>query len=377
MGTNADVRGVDDLTHAKSVRRAHKAWVVVVCAVLFLALVAVVHCYFFSVRGQKALDNSLIQTVTAFRYTITGKLEWLSSQAELLALDPFWCNCSREPQPPSAKGDEKATPDSAQKYIEDSLANTDGSVLILLDEKKRVIRLAERSVPNTFMDSQVPPELTVSTEGTKEPEKRPSLAPMVGQVFSDPAIDAAFEYAESQSCYLRFQGDGLVYGMVVVPCFKDKALKGALVLAEDISDRVLGECSQGMLDGVLAVVVDRSLLASFDKRTARRPSPALLSSLEEACSTWTPPTTPQNMSPKDGESFMKPETVEVAGRQWRSLAVELKGTSKLPVGWVLFLGDTSSLDSALSWNIWFFVIAVLAFIPIIYLVSWKVLDPEE
>ena len=350
--------------------RARKAFILAVCTAFFWLIVGVFNCYVLHGNGYRQLNSSLGQTVTAFSHSLNSRSELLGEQAAALAKDPRLF----EPLPSvlelaDAKGNADAE-DSLQRFLQDSLANTDGDVLLLLNEKKQVVCAAERHFPSTFVEGGGADSAVSADDNPAEADKQVSVLPELGTVLDKSPVDAAFEFAELQNGYVCFKSEDIAVGVVVVPLLKDKTVKGAVVLGETLSDKVLGECSQGMMDGVLAVIVDHKVVSSYDKRTARRPAPLLLTSLENMVETWRPANTTQKITMKEGEPDAAPEIVDVAGRPWSALSMELSG-GKHPVGWVLFLGDTSSVDDAVRYSGWFFLVAIGLFFPFAYFLAWK------
>ena len=355
-------------------RRSRRALLFSVCAALFWLTAVFVNCYLLHNNGYKQINSSLGQTITAFSHALNSRSELLNNQAEALAKDPRW----QKPLPSVLDKEKTAAAEQEaeqyQQFLQEALQTTEAGVILLLNDKKQVVGAAERSNINLLSESVAPAPLVENggkPEEKAEAEKHVSVVPELGTLLEQPAVAAAYEFAEIQSGYMCLKSDGAVVGAVVVPLTDGKKVKGAFLLGEILSDKVLNECSQGMMEGVLALVVDHKVLAAFDKRTAKRPAPLLLTSLEDMADTWIPGNAAQRITLKEGEPNASPEKMEVAGRPWSALSLELSSGGKHPIGWVLFLADTSSVEEAVHYNGWFFIIAIALFFPFSYFLAWK------
>ena len=359
-----EVSAIDDAR----AQRTGRVWSLVCCLVLFWLIAGGVYCYMAGVRGLEHLDGNLMQTVTAFRHTMASNCEWISGTAEIVAMDPCWLkHCSDKP------GEVVPDEDFVQKHLAETLNSTDCGLFILLDNKFRVVRVGVRqSVAARPEKKDAAAQQPAEGENAGEASSPEFKLPEVGTVIDTPPVKAAFEFGEGQIGFWNLQENGGLCGTVVMPLSDGKGhVKGAFILGEPLNSKLLNDYCPGAFGGVMAVIINRSVVSTLDKRTARGAAPALLSSLEEACSTWTPSTevVRDTLSSKVYDA-LAPSTLEVAGRDWRSLAVELSN-GKEQVGWVLFLADTNSLDRENSWNIWFFVACIVLFIPVCFGLCWR------
>ena len=351
-------------------RRSRRALIFAVCAAFFWLAAGFVNCYVLHRNGYSQLNSSLGQTVTAFSHALNSRNELLSGQAAALAKDARW----QQPIPKVWEPDNVAAAaenERIQNFLQEALLTTDANVLLLLNDKRQVVGSAERQLHSPLLENLTATEAAVSAEEKSEADKPVAVLPEMGTLLEQPAVLSAFEFAESRSGYLCLKSDSAVINAVVVPLLDGKTVKGAFLLGEIVSDKLLSDCSQGMMEGVLAVVADHKVMAAFDKRTARRPAPLLLTSLEDMAEKWQPANTTQKITLKEGEANASPERMEIAGRPWCLLSMELSSGGKAPVGWVLFLADTSSVEDTVRYNGWFFIIAVVVFLPFAYFLAWR------
>lgn len=346
---------------------ARRAWLLVALAVMFWMVVCAIHSCLMFKKGCDDLNALLGQAVTAFGHEINERGELMSKQAELLLSSPPWLENGNILL---SEGSDKVVDEAVRKLLLRSLNEVDASILLVLNDKRQVVRSVEKPYPSTFIDSVAAMEPGATQKG-EEAEHQVTVAPEVGTRLDCAPICAAYEYAEGQVGYMRFKDDGVLLGVAVQPLVTGDKVCGALILAEVVSDKLLGEYSQGMLDGVVAVVVDHKVVAAFDKRTARRPAPLLLTSLEDKLEGWIPAGTNQKISIKEGEPTAAPEKIELVGHQWSALSTELRDAGKSPVGWVVFLADTVRVDDVVRTNVVYFALMLVLFVPFLYFLIWK------
>lgn len=352
-------------------RKSRRAFIFTICAAVFWLAAGFINCYELHQNGYRQLNSSLGQTATAFSHALNARSELLSEQAAALAKDPHWqASLSKIGEQDSSGGVAQGS-EQMQRFLQESLQTTDANVLLLLNDKKQVVCSVERQLYNALQETLAVTEAGTASEEKTESDKQDSVLPALGTLLEQPAVGAAYEFAEPRSGYMCLKSDGAVINAVIVPILEDNKIKGAFLLGEVLSDRLLSECTQGMMEGVLTLVANHKVVAAFDKRTARRPAPLLLTSLEDMAEKWQPANASQKITLKEGEANALPERMEIAGRPWSVLSIELTSGGKSPVGWVLFFADTVSVEDTVRSNGWFFIIATVLFLPFAYFLAWK------
>lgn len=335
-----------------------------------------------SYQYRRDLADSLVRTATAFGYTRSRDLEQLTRQADLVAADSrlqqYWDGL-RLAAPGS--GDAEVLGEMLRDGLQELFTTAGGDILLLVGPDGRVQVGVERPPPTAREGTQMEPsEATSPAEEGGPREKLPTR----GERLDVPLLDSVFEDGEERRGYLRLQPHGAIYMAAAVPLRKGKRLEGVLLLGRRITEETLAEWGQGFSEGLVLVVSDRQVLAAHDRRAARRPSPALLGSLEKAVAGWEPPALAEG-SPGSAAESPPPGTLDVGGRDWLELAVDLSGRrGQQPVGWVLFLGDTSTLEYKVTREAWILAETGLAVLAAALVLAWfgagwvlRPLDREE
>lgn len=320
-------------------------------------------------EGYSDLNGNLNQSVTAFHHTMVRNLEWLSDQGELIASDPRVSQYREalalaEPESEEAKELQAVL----QEHLKHVLAGIDGDAILLIGANDEVTSFAVREIAKAGEESR----LENSETDSKSSGVDSVIAPTLGQKMRLPMMDAVYKYSDTRVGFCRLNEGGPLFAVATIPCFKGKSIDGVLVLANAVSIELLSDWSRGGVDGILAVVSDKKVLVAYDKRSARRPSPVLLESLEVMASSWIPPVTAESGLERTDVPFT-PSDVTITGCQWRALPVVLdSGEGSKPSGWVLFLADTSDLSLTTSRAVWVFGFALAILLPLVFGIFWKV-----
>lgn len=304
-----------------------------------------------SYQSHWDLGRSLEQSATAFRSARSRDLEQLGSQVGLLAEDPRLHQYRQALALVPADSPERASLEQAlQEHLEAGFRTAGGDLLVLIGADGRVQAVARPESPPREAAVE-PSEATSQAEGQEAPDEVPGP----GQPLGTPMVDAVFGDGQSRAGCLRLRSDGPLYTVALAALRQGKRVDGVLFLAERVTEKTLAEWAQNLSDGIVLAVSDRRILAAHDRRAGRRPSPAMLNSLEEAVARWEPPDDGGGALETDRPS-MSPGTLEVGGRPWLEVPVALsRGEGRRSVGWVLFLGDTSGLEDAASRETWLLI----------------------
>lgn len=339
--------------------RARGRLLVVVLVILTLSLAAYGAILIAAsvYQARRDLGNSLVRTALALRDTRSRNLEQLTHQADLVALDPRlqqYREALRLAGPRSPEGEELQQ--ALHRHLEDTFQTTGGDVLVLVGPDGRVELRVDRAGPEAEGQPPVEPsEATSPAEAGPGVEGKAPERLHEGQPLQSPLVDAVFGDGDSRAGTVRLEAEGPLYTVAAVPLRKGARWDGVLLLGERVTEETLAQWGQGFSDGVVLAVAGGEILAAHDRRAARRPSPAVLSSLEEAISHWQPPAEPEEALGA-GEEPTPPGRLEIGGREWMALPVALGvSTGQRPAGWILFLGDTSTLDDEVRREVWLLV----------------------
>lgn len=304
-----------------------------------------------SYQYRQDLEASLLQTAQAFRSAGARDLDQLSRQAGLVVADPrlqqyLQALAMVEPDSP----ERALLQDSFRAHLIEILEAAGGDVLLLVGPDGRV-QFSFQSSRTTSREKAVEPsEATSPAEENRADGSGTPELPMEGQPVQIPLVDAVFEDGASRSGSVRLQPRGGIYLATVVPFRPGRGQDGVLLLGERITEKTLATWGHGLSDGIVLAVAEGTILAAHDRRAGRRPSPAMLNSLEKAIADWPPPVAVAGGASLDPAAL---GTLDVGGRRWLEYAVALApGEGKAPLGWVLFLGDTSTLEDKVARETW-------------------------
>ncbi len=337
----------------KSLATVRERLLVLTLSLLSISLLVfgVVLAQVSSYQSRWDLGQSLEQSAAAFRSARSRDLGQLSGQVGLLAEDPRLHQYRQGLALVAPDSPERASlQQDLQTHLRDGIRTVGGDLLVLVGADGRVQAVAEPDT--TPREAAVEPsEATSQAEGKGTPAEFPGL----GQPLEGAMVDAVFGDGQPRAGCLRLRTGGSLYTVALAPLRQDKRVDGVLFLAERITEKTLAEWGQNLSEGIILAVADRRVVAAHDRRAGRRPSPAVLNSLEEAVARWEPPDDGGGALETDRPTA-PPVTIEVAGRPWLEVPVALsRGEGRRSVGWVLFLGDTSGLEDKLSRETWLLV----------------------
>lgn len=299
-----------------------------------------------SFQYQRELEASLQRTALSFRYTRSRELEQLTREGELLASDPRlqqYREALRLTGPEFA--DYRTLRDALRHHLREAFDTSAGDVLLLVDAGGRVQLAIQREQESPETSAVEPSEAVSETEavaGQTEP------LPVEGRELPVPLVDAVFQDGLARAGYLRLTTKGFLYEAAAVPLQANTRADGVLLVARRITEASLKEWGQALPDGVVVVVADGQIVSAHDRRVGRRPTPALAASLEQAVAGWHPPQTTGMTEPEK----VPVGRLDVGGREWLELAVELGSGGNRPAGWLLFLGDASGHEDRITRQAW-------------------------
>lgn len=318
-----------------------------------------------SIQHRKELEGSLQRTALSFRYTRSRQLEQLTREGDLLASDPRlhqYREALRLTGP--AFADYRTLRDALRQHMRDAFGTSAGDLLLLVDADGRLQLAVQQETPDPEGETRVEPsEATSEAEaaaGSTEP------LPAEGRDLPLPLVEAVFQDGVSRAGYLRLSSKGFLYEAAAVPLKTTSRADGVLLVARRITEASLVDWSQGLPDGVVVLVANGEILAAHDRRAGRRPSPALASSLVTAIAGWNPPQTTGMVEPEKAPIG----TLDVGGREWLDLAVELGSGDSRPAGWAIFLGDASGQADRTTRDAWLLAETGLAVLAMALVLTW-------
>lgn len=298
---------------------------------------------------RQDLEASLVQTAQSFRSTRARDLDQLNRQAGLVVADPRLQQYRQALAMVAPDSPERvALQESFRAHLVEILEAAGGDVLLLVGSDGRVQFSFQRPGITPREQAVEPSEATSpAADGSGPPE-----LPIEGQPVEIPLVDAVFADGAARSGPVRLQPQGSFYLAAVVPLQPGRGQDGVLLLAERITEKTLAAWGHGLSDGIILAVADGTILVAHDRRAGRRPSPAMLNSLEKAVAGWPSQVgLPEQVTSEGDDSALS--TLDVGGRRWLEHAVALApGEGGTPVGWVLFLGDTAALEDKVARETW-------------------------
>jgi hypothetical protein len=302
---------------------------------------------------RQDLAASLLQTAQSFRSTRARDLDQLNRQAGLVVTDSRLQEYHQTLAMLAPDSPERvALQDSFRSHLVEILEAAGGDVLLMVGSDGRVQSSFQRP-------GIIPGEQAVEpSEATSPPEKGPADGsvppelPSEGQSVEIPLVDAVFADGTARSGPVRLQPQGSFYLAAVVPLQPDRGQDGVLLLAKRVTEKTLAAWGHGLSDGIILIVADGTILVAHDRRAGRRPSPAILNSLERAVASWSSRADlPEQVTSEGEDSSLS--TLDVGARRWLEHAVAMApGEGGKPVGWVLFLGDPDAVEDKVARETW-------------------------
>jgi len=302
---------------------------------------------------RQDLETSLVQTAQSFRSTRARDLDQLNRQAGLVVADPRLQQYRQALAMVGADSSERvAIQESFRVHLVEILEAAGGDVLLLVGSDGRVQFSFQRPGITPREQAVEPSEATSPAEKGPADGSGPPELPVEGQPVEIPLVDAVFADGAARSGPVRLQPQGSFYLAAVAPLQPGRGQDGVLLLAERITEKTLAAWGHGLSDGIILAVADGTILVAHDRRAGRRPSPAMLNSLEKAVAGWPSQVgLPEQVTSEGDDSALS--TLDVGGRRWLEHAVALApGEGGTPVGWVLFLGDTAALEDKVARETW-------------------------
>lgn len=302
---------------------------------------------------RQDLETSLVQTAQSFRSTRARDLDQLNRQAGLVVADPRLQQYRQALAMVGADSSERvAIQESFRAHLVEILEAAGGDVLLLVGSDGRVQFSFQRPGITPREQAVEPSEATSPAEKGPADGSGPPELPVEGQPVEIPLVDAVFADGAARSGPVRLQPQGSFYLAAVAPLQPGRGQDGVLLLAERITEKTLAAWGHGLSDGIILAVADGTILVAHDRRAGRRPSPAMLNSLEKAVAGWPSQVgLPEQVTSEGDDSALS--TLDVGGRRWLEHAVALApGEGGTPVGWVLFLGDTAALEDKVARETW-------------------------
>lgn len=302
---------------------------------------------------RQDLETSLVQTAQSFRSTRARDLDQLNRQAGLVVADSRLQQYRQALAMVGADSSERvAIQESFRAHLVEILEAAGGDVLLLVGSDGRVQFSFQRPGITPREQAVEPSEATSPAEKGPADGSGPPELPVEGQPVEIPLVDAVFADGAARSGPVRLQPQGSFYLAAVAPLQPGRGQDGVLLLAERITEKTLAAWGHGLSDGIILAVADGTILVAHDRRAGRRPSPAMLNSLEKAVAGWPSQVgLPEQVTSEGDDSALS--TLDVGGRRWLEHAVALApGEGGGPVGWVLFLGDTAALEDKVARETW-------------------------